>query len=62
MAPMDMDSPGRSGSRFLTSFDKLFVVKTIFSEEVAEMHRILKDYHQVENSEAPPCAESRAPF
>ena len=45
---MDMDSPGRSGSRFLTSFDKLFVVKTIFSEEVAEMHRILKDYHQVQ--------------
>ena len=47
MAPLDTDSPGRSGARFMTSYDKLFVVKTIMSEEVAEMHRILKEYHQV---------------
>ena len=47
ICPADADSPGRSGARFLTSFDKMFVVKTIISEEVAEMHRILKGYHQV---------------
>ncbi len=47
MAPMDTDSPGRSGARFMNSFDKMYVVKTILSEEVAEMHRILKEYHQV---------------
>jgi 1-phosphatidylinositol-5-phosphate 4-kinase len=44
--PNDQDSPGRSGARFLESYDTKYVVKTIGSEEVAEMHRILKDYHQ----------------
>lgn len=44
--PMDADSPGRSGARFIMSYDKQFVIKTIMSEEVAEMHRILKEYHQ----------------
>ncbi|ELU08768.1 hypothetical protein CAPTEDRAFT_144687 [Capitella teleta] len=44
--PYDCDSSGRSGARFLHSWDKKFVVKTILSEEVAEMHRIIKDYHQ----------------
>lgn len=47
VCPMDSDSPGRSGARFLTSYDKQFVIKSIISEEVAEMHRILKEYHQV---------------
>ncbi len=47
MAPTDTDSPGRSGARMMNSYDKAFVVKTILSEEVAEMHRILKEYHQV---------------
>lgn len=46
-SPHDQDSPGRSGARFLESYDVRYVVKTIGSEEVAEMHRILKDYHQV---------------
>jgi 1-phosphatidylinositol-5-phosphate 4-kinase len=46
MCPNDTDSPGRSGARFLSSYDRRFVIKTITSEEVAEMHRILKDYHQ----------------
>ena len=51
MAPMDTDSPGRSGARFMTSYDRMYVVKTIMSEEVAEMHRILKEYHQVPNDD-----------
>jgi 1-phosphatidylinositol-5-phosphate 4-kinase len=45
--PIDSDSPGRSGARFLASWDQKFVVKTLMSEEVAEMHRIMKEYHQV---------------
>lgn len=45
--PGDQDSPGRSGARFLESWDARYIVKTVGSEEVAEMHRILKDYHQV---------------
>jgi len=44
--PLDSDSPGRSGARFLLSADKKYVIKTIVSEEVAEMHRVLKEYHQ----------------
>ena len=46
-APSETDSPGRSGARFLLSFDKKHIIKTIGSEDVAEMHRILKEYHQV---------------
>ncbi|CAH1789905.1 unnamed protein product [Owenia fusiformis] len=44
--PTGADSPGRSGARFLASGDKRFVIKTLISEEVAEMHHILKQYHQ----------------
>lgn len=29
------------------SYDRKFVLKTLANEEVTEMHRILKDYHQV---------------
>ena len=43
----ETDSTGRSGARFLLSSDKKHIIKTIGSEEVAEMHRILKEYHQV---------------
>ncbi|KAK2188165.1 hypothetical protein NP493_142g01024 [Ridgeia piscesae] len=45
-APIDWDASGRSGSSFQLSYDKRFVIKTICSEEIAEMHRILKTYHQ----------------
>lgn len=45
-SPRDSDSPGRSGAQFRLSCDKQFVIKSISSEEVAEMHRILKEYHQ----------------
>lgn len=44
---MNSEAQGRSGARFHTSYDKRYVVKTISSEDVAEMHNILKKYHQV---------------
>uniref|UniRef100_A0A7N6F7P3 Phosphatidylinositol 5-phosphate 4-kinase type-2 alpha n=1 Tax=Anabas testudineus TaxID=64144 RepID=A0A7N6F7P3_ANATE len=45
-SPMNSEAQGRSGARFHTSFDKRYVIKTISSEDVAEMHNILKKYHQ----------------
>ncbi|MEJ1284378.1 hypothetical protein NN561_015363 [Cricetulus griseus] len=42
----DQDFQARSGARFHTSYDKRYVIKTITSEDVAEMHNILKKYHQ----------------
>ncbi|XP_063063435.1 phosphatidylinositol 5-phosphate 4-kinase type-2 alpha [Engraulis encrasicolus] len=45
-APVTSDAQGRSGARFHTSYDKRYVIKTISSEDVAEMHNILKKYHQ----------------
>ncbi|GAB1285998.1 Phosphatidylinositol 5-phosphate 4-kinase type-2 alpha [Apodemus speciosus] len=46
-APLPNDSQARSGARFHTSYDKRYVIKTITSEDVAEMHNILKKYHQI---------------
>ncbi|KAK9396715.1 phosphatidylinositol 5-phosphate 4-kinase type-2 beta [Crotalus adamanteus] len=45
-APVYNDSHGRCGVRFLTSYDRRFVIKAVSSEDVAEMHNILKKYHQ----------------
>ncbi|XP_015210087.1 phosphatidylinositol 5-phosphate 4-kinase type-2 alpha isoform X2 [Lepisosteus oculatus] len=45
-APLTSDSQGRSGARFHMTYDKRYVIKTITSEDVAEMHNILKKYHQ----------------
>uniref|UniRef100_A0A1A8QV15 1-phosphatidylinositol-5-phosphate 4-kinase n=1 Tax=Nothobranchius pienaari TaxID=704102 RepID=A0A1A8QV15_9TELE len=45
-APLNSDSQGRFGNRFLTSYDHRFVIKTVSSEDIAEMHNILKKYHQ----------------
>uniref|UniRef100_A0AAQ4R5E1 Phosphatidylinositol 5-phosphate 4-kinase type-2 alpha n=1 Tax=Gasterosteus aculeatus aculeatus TaxID=481459 RepID=A0AAQ4R5E1_GASAC len=45
-APLNSDAQGRSGARFHTSYDKRYVIKIISSEDVAEMHNILKKYHQ----------------
>uniref|UniRef100_UPI00358F057A phosphatidylinositol 5-phosphate 4-kinase type-2 alpha-like isoform X2 n=1 Tax=Myxine glutinosa TaxID=7769 RepID=UPI00358F057A len=45
-APVTNDGQGRSGARFLTTYDQRFVIKTIVSEDVAEMHSILTKYHQ----------------
>ncbi|XP_064613696.1 phosphatidylinositol 5-phosphate 4-kinase type-2 alpha-like isoform X2 [Liolophura sinensis] len=44
--PLDMDSPGRSGARMLSSQDGYYFIKTLVSEEVEQMHHILKQYHQ----------------
>lgn len=49
-APLNSEAQGRSGARFHTSYDKRYVIKTISSEDVAEMHNILKKYHQVEKT------------
>ncbi|CAG5945077.1 unnamed protein product [Menidia menidia] len=46
-APLNSDSQGRFGNRFLCSYDHRFVIKTVSSEDIAEMHNILKKYHQV---------------
>ncbi|XP_026797053.1 phosphatidylinositol 5-phosphate 4-kinase type-2 alpha isoform X2 [Pangasianodon hypophthalmus] len=45
-APVPSDAQGRSGARFHTSYNKKYVIKIITSEDVAEMHNILKKYHQ----------------
>ncbi|KAK6299571.1 phosphatidylinositol 5-phosphate 4-kinase type-2 alpha-like isoform X1 [Coregonus clupeaformis] len=45
-APLNSDAQGRSGARFHTTNDKRYVIKTITSEDVAEMHNIFKKYHQ----------------
>ncbi|XP_078321321.1 phosphatidylinositol 5-phosphate 4-kinase type-2 alpha-like [Crassostrea virginica] len=49
--PEDIDSPGRSGARMMMSHDKKYFIKTLVSEEVEQLHLILKQYHQfiVEN-------------
>lgn len=43
--PIATDSPGRSGAKFYQSYDRLFIIKTLLSEEVEQMHVLLKEYH-----------------
>ncbi|KAG7160173.1 phosphatidylinositol 5-phosphate 4-kinase type-2 alpha-like [Homarus americanus] len=43
--PVAIDSPGRSGARFYNSYDKMYIVKTLISDEVEQMHALLKEYH-----------------
>jgi len=45
-APVDDDSSGRSGPKFMFSWDKTFVIISLSKEAVAEMHRILEKYHK----------------
>lgn len=45
--PLPDDSSGKSGAKFYLSSDKLFVIKTLTSEEVERMHSFLKHYHPV---------------
>ncbi|XP_071946658.1 phosphatidylinositol 5-phosphate 4-kinase type-2 alpha-like [Antedon mediterranea] len=45
-APGYDDSSGKSGSKFMMSADKKYVIKTISSEEVGLMHELLKAYHK----------------
>lgn len=44
-APISSDSPGRSGAKFFTSYDKKLVIKSLSSEEVALLHHMLREYH-----------------
>jgi len=44
-SPKAMDNPGKSGAKFFLSADKMYVIKTLTSEEVEEMHSLLKQYH-----------------
>ncbi|XP_066976738.1 phosphatidylinositol 5-phosphate 4-kinase type-2 alpha [Macrobrachium rosenbergii] len=43
--PIVMDSPGRSAARFYNSSDKMYILKTLTSDEVEQMHALLKEYH-----------------
>jgi len=43
--PKLVESIGRSGKRFFSSYDELFLLKTLSSEEVEQMHLLLKQYH-----------------
>ncbi|KAL6259805.1 phosphatidylinositol 5-phosphate 4-kinase type-2 alpha isoform X1 [Pogonomyrmex barbatus] len=43
--PVLEDSSGKSGAKFYQSYDKLFIIKTLTSEEVERMHSFLKHYH-----------------
>lgn len=45
--PVLDDSSGKSGAKFYQSYDKLFIIKTLTSEEVERMHSFLKQYHPV---------------
>ncbi|XP_063707045.1 phosphatidylinositol 5-phosphate 4-kinase type-2 alpha [Culicoides brevitarsis] len=43
--PRKIDSSGKSGAQFYQSYDKLFILKSLTSEEVERMHSFLKHYH-----------------
>lgn len=43
--PVLVESPGKSGANFYQSYDRLFIIKTLTSEEVERMHSFLKHYH-----------------
>ncbi|XP_050424966.1 phosphatidylinositol 5-phosphate 4-kinase type-2 alpha isoform X1 [Adelges cooleyi] len=43
--PVSADASGKSNSGFYYSYDKLFIIKTLTSEEVERMHSFLKHYH-----------------
>lgn len=43
--PVHMDASGKSGAKFYRSYDKLFIIKSLTSEEVERMHSFLKHYH-----------------
>lgn len=45
--PLPDDSSGKSGAKFYLSYDRIFIIKTLTSEEVERMHSFLKHYHPV---------------
>jgi len=46
-SPVEAKLPPKSGMRRLFSYDSRFFIRCIPTESVAEMHRFLKEYHQV---------------
>jgi hypothetical protein len=62
--PKKMDSSGRSGAKFYLSIDSLYVLKTLTSEEVEQMHSLLKQYHPYvveRHGKSPPSPASVGP-
>lgn len=57
--PMCVDSPGKSGAQFYESYDKLYILKSLTSEEVERMHSFLKHYHPVSVANVVRCAGAR---
>jgi hypothetical protein len=45
--PIPFANSGKSCAKFYQSSDKLFIIKTLTSEEVEQMHALLKQYHPV---------------
>ncbi|TGZ71678.1 hypothetical protein CRM22_002510 [Opisthorchis felineus] len=43
--PLWDSARGKSGSKFLVTYNRQFVAKTISSEEVEQMHNLLEDYY-----------------
>lgn len=43
----ELDQVDKSGSRLYVSHDKKFVIKSMDSEAVAELHSVLRSYHEV---------------
>lgn len=54
------ESEGSDG-RFLISYDRTLVIKEVSSEDIADMHSNLSNYHQVSLSPIPPPANCAAP-
>lgn len=50
--PVPDDSQGKSSAKFYQSYDRLFIIKTLTSEEVERMHSFLKQYHPVSNNQS----------
>jgi hypothetical protein len=48
--PVLVDSSGKSGAKFYQSYDRLFILKSLTSEEVERMHSFLKHYHPVSDT------------
>ncbi|XP_054166296.1 phosphatidylinositol 5-phosphate 4-kinase type-2 alpha-like [Oppia nitens] len=43
--PFAHNGGGKSGAKFYESYDHLFILKTLTSDEVESMHHLLKEYH-----------------
>ncbi|VDO78477.1 unnamed protein product, partial [Onchocerca flexuosa] len=42
----ELDQVDKSGPRLFVSYDKKFVIKSMDSEAVAELHSVLRSYHE----------------